>query len=98
MLYNLNGYEVHLFIRELGNKFVKDDIEVIAESKERYISFKVKINVKLTEVSNKDGKGARKNIHFGFIYSSIIMTSGLDKLASKFLGLLGAKGYVHTSI
>ena len=29
--YNFSGYDAHLFIKELGKKFNKDDIKVIAE-------------------------------------------------------------------
>ena len=62
MFHNLSGYDDHLFIKELGKKFNKDDIGVIAENKEKYISFNVKINIKLAGATNKDGKQVRKNI------------------------------------
>ena len=65
-----------LFINELGKKFNKDDIGVIAENKENYISFNVKINIQLARVITKDDKEVRKNIHLGFLASS------LDKLVS----------------
>ena len=45
-----------MFIAELGEKLNKDDIEFIAENKDKYISFIVKIIVKLTWVNNKHGK------------------------------------------
>ena len=45
VFHNLSGYDAHLFIRQLGEKF--QDIEVIAENKEKYISFNVKIDVQL---------------------------------------------------
>lgn len=45
-----------MFIAELGEKLNKDDIEFIAENKDKYISFIVKIIVKLTWVTNKHGK------------------------------------------
>ena len=50
MFHNLSGYDANLFIKELRKKFNKNDIGVIAESKVKYISFNVKINVKLAEV------------------------------------------------
>ena len=82
MFHNLSGYDAHLFIKELGKKFNKNDIGVMAENKEKYISFNVKINVKLSGVSNEDGKEVRKNIQLRFIDSCRFMASSLDKLAS----------------
>ena len=82
MCHNLSGYDAHLFIQELGKKFNRDDIGVIAENKEKYISFNVKINVKLAGVCNKDGKEVRKNVQLRFIDSCRFMASGLDKLTS----------------
>ena len=82
MFQNLSGYDAHLFMKELGRRFNKNDIGVIAENKEKYISFNVKINFKLAGVSNKNGIEVRKNIQLRFIDSCIFMTFGLDKLAS----------------
>ena len=62
--------------------FNKSDIGVIAENKEKYISFNVKINVKLAGVRDEDGKEVCKNIQLRFIGSCRYMTSSLDKLAS----------------
>lgn len=45
-----------MFIEELGEKLIKDDTEFIAENKDKYISFIVKIIAKLTWVTNKHGK------------------------------------------
>ena len=53
VFHNLSGYDAHLFIKELGRRFNKNDIGVIAENKEKYISFNVKINVKLAGLSIK---------------------------------------------
>ena len=86
MFHNLSGYDVHLFIKELGRKFNKDDIGVIAENKEKYISFNVKINVKLAGVKDKDGKEVYKNIQLRFIGSFRFMASSLDKLACNLCG------------
>ena len=82
VFHNLSGYDTHLFIKELGRKFNKNDIGVIAENKEKYISFNVKINVKLAGVKYKDGTEVCKNIQLRFIDSSRFMASNLDKLAS----------------
>ena len=48
--HNLSDYDTHLFIKELGRWFNKNDVGVIAENKEKYISFNIKINVKLAGV------------------------------------------------
>ena len=34
VFHNLSGYDAHLFIKELGRKFKKNDIVVIAENKQ----------------------------------------------------------------
>ena len=47
VFHNLSGYDAHLFIKKLGKRFSKNNIGVIAENKEKYISFNVKINFKL---------------------------------------------------
>ena len=57
---------IHLFIKELGRRFNKNDIGVIAENKEKYISFNVKINVKLGGVKYKDSTQLHKNIQLRF--------------------------------
>ena len=80
MFHNLSGYDAHLFIKELGRRFNKNDIGVIAENKEKYISFNVKINVKLAGVKYKDGTQVHKNIPLRFIDSCRFMASSLDKL------------------
>ena len=65
VFHNLSGYDAHLFIKELGRRFNKNDIEVIAENKEKYISFSVKINVKMAGVKYKDGTQEHKIFSFG---------------------------------
>ena len=75
--HNLSGYDAHLFIKELGKKFNKEDIEVIAENKEKYISFSVKITkVKLAGVTKADGKPVYKEVKLRFIDSCRFMASG----------------------
>ena len=79
--HNLSGYDAHLFIKELGKRFNKDDIGVIAENKEKYISFNVPIPVKLAGVTDKNGKAVIKKVKLRFIDSCRFMASSLDKLA-----------------
>ena len=100
VFHNLSGYDAHLFIKELGRRFNKNDIGVIAENKEKYISFNVKINVKLAGVRNKHGKEVHKNIKLRFIDSFRLMASSLDKLASNLCDTSGiqcdnCKGYME---
>ena len=80
VFHNLSGYDAHLFIKELGRRFNKNDIGVIAENKEKYINFSIKINVKLAGVKYKDGTQVHKNIPLRFIDSCRFMASSLDKL------------------
>ena len=89
MFPNLSGYDAHLFINELGRRFNKNDIGIIAENKEKYISFNVKINVKLAGVKHKDGTQLYKNIQIRLIDSCRFMASSLDKLASNLCGTSG---------
>ena len=56
-----------------------------SENKEWYISFNVKIKTKLSGVTNKNGKGVRKNIQLRRIDSCRFTTSSLDKLASNLI-------------
>ena len=89
MFHNLIDYDTHLFIKELGRRFNKNDIGVTAVNKERYISFNVKINVKLAGIKYKNGTQVHKNIQLRFIDSCRFMASSLDKLASNLCSTVG---------
>ena len=89
VFHNLSGYDDHLFIKELGRRFNKNDIGVTAVNKERYISFNVKTNVKLAGVKYKDGTQVHKNIQLRFIDNCRFMASSLDKLASNLCSTVG---------
>ena len=82
VFHNLSGYDAHLFIKKLGRRFKKKDIEVIAENKEKYISFNVKIKVKFAGVMDEDGTEVCENIQPRFIDSCRFMASSLAKLVS----------------
>ena len=82
VLHNFSDYDAHLFIKELGKRFNKNDIGIIPENKEKYISFNVKTNVKLAGVKYKDGTQVYKNIQLRIMDSCRFMASSLDKLAS----------------
>ena len=81
VFHNLN-YDAHLFIKELGKRFNKNDTGVIAENKEKYVSFNVKINVKVAGVRNEDGTEVYKIIQLRFVDSLRFMALSLEKLAS----------------
>ena len=80
VFHNLSGYDAHLFIRELGKKFDTGEINVIAENKEKYISFNV--NIVVGTYKNKEGELKDKKIQLRFIDSFRFMASSLDKLSS----------------
>ena len=81
VFHNLSGYDSHLFIKEIGKRVSKNHIGVIAENKEKYISFNLRSNVKLGGVGNEDGREACKNIQLRFINSCRFMVLSLDELA-----------------
>ena len=56
---------------------------------EKYISFNVKINVKLAGVKYKDGRQMHKNTQLRLIDSCRFMASSLDKLAINLCGTSG---------
>ncbi|XP_057308119.1 uncharacterized protein LOC130646005 [Hydractinia symbiolongicarpus] len=85
IFHNLSGYDAHLFIRELGEKYDIQDIGCIAENTEKYISFNVKIKVPLGGMGYGDGE-TYTTIEIRFIDSCRFMPSSLDKLASNLIG------------
>ena len=54
-----------------------------------FLSFNVKINVKLAGFKYKDGTQVHENIRLSFIDSCRFMASSLDKLASNLCGTSG---------
>ena len=67
--HNLSRHDAHLFIKEPGKKFNKDDVGVVAENNEKFIGFNVKIDVDLSTLTNEDGKVLRRNIQLSVIDS-----------------------------
>ena len=76
-------------MKELGRRFSKNDIGVIAENKEKYISFNVKINVRLAGVKYNDSTQVHENIQLKFIESCRFIALSLGKLASNLCGTSG---------
>ena len=56
-----------MMFKELGKKFIKDDIGVTAENKKKQMRFNVKMNVKLTVVTDKVCEEASQDIQLRFI-------------------------------
>ena len=76
VFHNLSGYDVNLFIRELGKH--SSEMEVIAKNKEDYISFSIKVLV--DKYIDKNGEKKDKLIELRFINSFKFMSSSLDSL------------------
>ena len=79
VFHNPSGYDVHLFIRELGKKFDSGSIGIIAENKEKYISFTVNI----TAYKHETPSGKMKQItrQLRFIDSVRYVASSLNSLS-----------------
>ena len=79
-----------MFIRELGNKFDPGKIGVIAENKEKYISFTVDVIVDWYE--DASGEVKEKKIQLRFIDSIRFMASSVHSLS---MNLVGVSGMVY---
>ena len=75
--HNLSGYDVHLFIKELSKHFEADEINCIAESKEKYISITINTKEKVPHPT----KEIYKKVGIRFIDTLRFMQSSLSKLA-----------------
>ena len=87
VFHNLSGYDAHLFIRELGKKFDQGKIGVIAENKEKYVSFNV--DVLVDKYVDKKGKEKEKKIQLRFIDSMRFIANSLDSLTNNLVGVSG---------
>ena len=76
VFHNLSGYNIHLFIRELGAH--TSDMVVITKNREDYISFSIKVPVDSYIDKNLEEKD--KLIELRFIDSFKFMSSSLDSL------------------
>ena len=84
---DLRGYDAHLFIRELGNKFDTGNMGVIAENNEKYISYTT--NVMVDQYVDDSGEIKEKKLKLRFIDSIKFMASSLDSLTSNLVGVSG---------
>ena len=76
LFHNLEGYDAHLFIRNLGVS--SGDIKCIPKTEDKYISFTKEIEV--DEFRGKDGKKKKVKRELRFLESFKFMASSLDKL------------------
>ena len=76
VFHNLNDYDMHLFIRKLRKKFDSGSVSVIAENKEKYISFN--IDVVMSRYEDMSGRNKEKKIQLRFINSVRFMVSSLE--------------------
>ena len=82
VFHNLSGYDMHLFIKELGTH--SKDIGVITKNKEDYITFSV--NIMVDRYIDKEGNEKDKFIELRFIDSFEFMASSLDSLMYNLAG------------
>lgn len=75
--HNLTNYDSHLFIKQLSLN--GEDIDVIAKTKEKYITFSKHIHV--GNSVNAEGKEVRKYIKLRFVDSLRFLPTSLEKLA-----------------
>ena len=73
---------MHLFIRELGKKFDSGSIGVIAENKEKYISFNVDVSVD----EQKTPLGETKQIKRQCDSLTAFMSNSLDSRSRNLVG------------
>ena len=95
VFHNLSNYDAHIIIRELAQQFDVEEMEVLAENTEKYISFSVPIYV---EIKDKDGncvmyedktgkmRKKTKKCMLRFIDSCRFMKASLSSLVDNLVG------------
>ena len=86
VFHNLSKYDAHLFIRELAEEFDVNEMEVLAENTEKYISFSVPIRVGLSGGDKGNEEQATKTCKLRFIDSYRFMQSSLSDLVDNLAG------------
>ena len=76
IFHNLQGYDAHLFIKQLSK--IKGDFTCIPSTEEKYISFSK--NERVDEYQNKDGKTVSLNFELRFIDSFKFLQTSLSNL------------------
>ena len=91
VFHNLSSYDSHFIIKEVANEF-DGDLECLGENTEKYISFSVKINKKITK---KDENGNKKIVNIPyrlkFIDSYRFMAASLSELVDNLSNGLRSK-------
>ena len=91
VFHNLSSYDGHFIIKELANEF-DGGFECLGENTEKYISFSVKINKKITK---KDEDGNKKIVNIPcrlkFIDSYRFMAASLSELVENLSNGLHSK-------
>ena len=95
VFHNLSNYDAHIIIRELAQQFDVDEMEVLAENTEKYISFSVPIYVDIRDKNgnvvmyeDKNGKMRKKTkkCMLRFIDSCRFMKASLSSLVDNLVG------------
>ena len=91
VFHNLSSYDGHFIIKELANEF-DGGLECLGENTEKYISFSVKINKRITQ-KDEDGNKKVVNIPFRlkFIDSYRFMVASLSELVDNLSNRLLSK-------
>ncbi|XP_071055897.1 uncharacterized protein [Onthophagus taurus] len=76
--HNLSNYDAHMFVKSIALN--KEEVEVIAQNKEKYISFSKKIVG--GETTDNKGKKRKVFMKIRFVDSFRFMASSLEKLVS----------------
>ena len=88
VFHNLSGYDAHLFVKELGVS--SGEINCIANTEEKYISFTKKILMETVSVDSKEDSTEAKEREIyqnnRFIDSFKFMSYGLDSLVKNLTG------------
>ena len=87
VFHNLSGYNVHLFIRELGKRFDPGSISVITKNKEKYTSFNANVTVDEYETPLGQTKQIMRQLQFSD--SIRLMVSSLDCLSRNLVEVNG---------
>ena len=77
IFHNLSSYGMHLFPRELGNKFNSGSICVIAENPKRYISFNINIGIGKYETTLTEMKQIKRQLQFIDSFRSMVIDGPL---------------------